>query len=305
MGNRTVRALGLVVLTSLALMACDVGSLVGTLGFAGKPTISIQSPATGTTFRAGDDVTIQSTAQDRNGIIRVELSVDGAAVRTDVPPVPQGQTSFTLVQKWQATAGSHTLSVRAFNASGSASDPALVSINVTAAPPATSAVPTTPPLGQIGQPTPALTTVTPTVVDLTPTRRPPTKAAATSTLSASPGVYALGIRVDPPQPQRGVPPTFFVTFLNTTGKTTSYRWYLKIFEPDKPNSKGETSKAVNDFRTGTFELASPADWAIRGPGPCEPFIARVYWYDKDSNQTTEFLKPDLSGGPALAFQVCP
>ncbi len=102
-----------------------------------------------------------------------------------------------------------------------------------------------------------------------------------------------------------MPPTFRVTFINNTGKPQSYRWYVKIYEPDKPNSKGETSKILEDIPPGTTERASPTDWKIAGPGPCEPFIARVFWYDRDNNQTTEFVKPDRSGGPAAAFQVCP
>jgi hypothetical protein len=140
---------------------------------------------------------------------------------------------------------------------------------------------------------------------LTPTRRPPTRVPSTPTISAPPGIYAVSIRSDPPQPTRGSPPTFYVTFLNTTGKLAQYRWFIKVYEPDKPTAKGETSKAANDFPPGRFELPAPADWAIRGTGPCEPFIARVFWFDRDSNQTNEFSKPDLSGGPALGFQTCP
>jgi hypothetical protein len=308
MGNRMVRAVALfvVIIASLTILACDVGSLTGRLG--SKPTVTIQSPASGGTYRSGDEVTIQSTAQDTSGVVRVELSVDGTTVRTDAPPVPQGQVSFTLVQPWQAVAGAHTLGVRAFNASGAASDPVFISVTVSAVSPTVEVVPTAVAQQGVGGTVAAgFASGTPTSAELTPTRRPPTRAPGTLTPTPAgpPGVYALGIRVDPAQPVRGIPPTFRVTFVNTTGKATSYRWYIKVYEPDKTNSKGETSKAANDFPAGTFELGSPADWAIHGPGPCEPFIARVYWYDKDANQTTEFLKPDLSGGPALAFQVCP
>lgn len=297
----------ILLIASLGLLACDVTTLVS--GGGGKPTVSIQAPANGSVFREGEDVAVQSTSKDSAGIVRVELSIDGAAVHSDTPPVPQGQVSFTLLQTWKATPGTHTLSVRAFNASGAASDPALVSITVA---PASTAGSTPAPTSQAFVPgtesgiTP-LPTLSPTAEGpiFTPTRRPPTPVPPTPTISAPPGVYAVSIRSDPAQPKRGSPPTFYVTFLNTTGKLAQYRWFIKIYEPDKPNSKGETSKAANDFPAGRVELPAPADWAIRGAGPCEPFIARVFWFDRESNQTTEFSKPDLSGGPALGFEVCP
>jgi hypothetical protein len=304
----------MLLVASLGLVACDVNTLVG--GRSAKPTVTIQSPATGSVFREGEEITVQSTSKDQAGIMRVELAVDGAAVRSDSPPVAQPQPSFTLVQKWKAVAGSHTLSVRAFNAAGAASDPAMVAVTITAAsaastPGATSQASnlgseptaTATPLGGLGTVVPSV--VSPVEATSVPTRRPPTRAPTPTTLAAPPGVYALSIRLDPPNTKRGASPTFLVTFLNTTGKPQAYRWFIKVYEPDKPNSKGETSKVANDIPPGTSELASATDWAIRGPGPCEPFIARVFWYDRDSNQTSEFSKPDASGGPAAGFQVCP
>jgi hypothetical protein len=61
-------------------------------------------------------------AQSNTKITRVELLVDGDVVRTD--PSPSPQVSFTLIQTWKATPGTHTLGVRAYNTSGAASDPA-------------------------------------------------------------------------------------------------------------------------------------------------------------------------------------
>ncbi len=315
MHTRWIRTLAPVLLGALlGTLACDVASLVGGAGGGSKPTVVIQSPANGAQFREGEEIAVQSTARDASGITRVELSVDGAAVRTDTPPVPQGQVAFTLLQKWKALPGSHTLSVRAFNASGTGSDPALISITVVAGAgttPTTGAVvvvPTTGPVGTApGETATALyassPTPTPTTASATP--RPPTRVPASPTPNAPPGVYALSIRVDPATPTRGSNVNFYVTFFNNTGKPAAYRWYVKIYPPDAPNAKGETSKAANDFPVGTFQLQAPVDWALRGPGPCEDYVARVFWYDNDSKQTTEFLKPDLSGGPATAFQVCP
>lgn len=96
---------------------------------AGKPTVVISSPPHGSQFHVGDDVSVTSTATDSSGISRVELYVDGSIVRTDSPP-GKSQSSFTLIQTWKAVAGSHTLSVRAYNAADNASDPAIIAVTV-------------------------------------------------------------------------------------------------------------------------------------------------------------------------------
>lgn len=106
----------------LVLAGC---SLLG----SAKPTVVISSPPSGSTYNEGDNITIQSTATDSTGVTRVELTVDGAVVRNDTSPALQ--TNLSLIQNWTATAGSHTLIVRAYNAAGVASDPAAIFIQVT------------------------------------------------------------------------------------------------------------------------------------------------------------------------------
>jgi hypothetical protein len=124
MQRRTIRSFTLLLIfASFVLLACDFGSLV-----AGKPTVVISSPPSGSQFREGEDVSVQSTSTDSSGITRVELIVDGTVVRTD--PVPAPQVSYPLIQTWKATAGAHTLTVRAYNNSNNASDPAAVTITV-------------------------------------------------------------------------------------------------------------------------------------------------------------------------------
>lgn len=316
MHTRWIRtlALGLMV-AMLGVLACDVSSLIGGVGGgAAKPTVVIQSPANGAQFREGEDIAVQSTARDQSGITRVELSVDGAAVRTDTPPVPQGQVAFTLIQKWKAISGSHTLTVRAFNASGTASDPALVSIIVaagTASTPTTASVlvvPTTEsPLTGPGATATALfvSSPIPTAPLATATRRPPTRVPATTTPSAPPGIYAASIRVDPAAPKRGQNVTFYVTFFNNTGSAQDYRWRVRIYLQDAKNGFGDTSPLNNTIVPGTSELASADNWGVRGPGDCMQLVARVFWIDTSSKAETEFVKPDQSGGPATGFQVCP
>ncbi len=297
-----------IVLAGLGTLACDVSTLTSLgLGSASKPQVTIQYPVAGTQFHEGDDVTVQSTATDKGGIVRVELSVDGAVVRTDAPPIPQGQTSFSVVQKWKAAAGNHTISVRVYNVSNAASDPALVAITVA---PGTAALPSpvvVTPIAPLGAPTLSLTpTLSPTGLtpSAPPTPRTPTKVPPTPTLSAPPGTWAVSIRVDPSKPQIRQPMTFFVKFLNATGAPQHFKWYMKIYEPDAKNSKGETPKSDNDFPVGTVELQSQS-WTLSNLGACQDYVARVFWIDPNNNNVVEFSKPDQSGGPAAGFQVCP
>ena len=300
-----------ILLASLGLLACDVSSLTSlALGPASKPQVTIQSPVAGAQFNEGDDVPVQSTSTDKTGVVRVELSVDGAVVRTDAPPIAQGQTSFSVVQKWKATAGNHTISVRAYNASGVASEPAMVAITVT---PSAAQAPTVPPqtvpppLG--GTPISPLIALTPTLpptgTEATPTKRPPTKIPPSPTISAPPGVWATSIRLDPPEPKRGQFVTFYVTFLNTTGAPQSFKWRIRLFYADDPKRGfGDTAPLDTAIPVGTSEQTSANNWRVTGPGDCLSLIARVFWLDESKN-AIEFLKPDQSGGPAAGFQDCP
>ena len=146
-------------------------------GVGGKPSIVIASPPSGSTYNEGDTVAVQSTAIDAVAIARVELLVDGSSVRSDNPPSPQ--SSFTVIQTWKAVAGTHIISVRAFNTAGVPSDPAGVSITVSPAAgaptpaPSATAVPTT---GAPTVPAPPTAPVVPT----TAPGAPPAPSACTN-----------------------------------------------------------------------------------------------------------------------------
>lgn len=306
MRTRHVKSVALVlIVASLGLLACDVSTLVSSIrGSSSKPTVAIQSPSNASQFRDGEDIAIQSQARDSVGIVRVELSVDGAAVRTDQPPVPQGQVSFTVVQKWKATAGTHTLTVRAFNSAGVASDPALVTISVGSS--VSSLEPTTAATQQAGLSTLPAPTASPSVGLPTPTasRIPPTRVPPTATISAPPGVYATLIRVDPAKAGRAQNVSIYVTFLNTTGSAQSYRVRNRVYWDQQKNSFGDTPITPMTIPVGKTEILT-GSWAKAGPGDCMNLAARVFWVDPDSKQENEFIKPDGSGGPAGGFQVCP
>ncbi|MCX7841249.1 MAG: Ig-like domain-containing protein, partial [Anaerolineae bacterium] len=167
-----IRKLVLLVCFILALTACENA----------KPSIVIVSPAHGSQFREGETIAVQSTATDARGVARVELLVDGAVVRLDAAPAPQ--TTFTLIQTWQATPGTHTLMVRAYNTSGAMSDPAAVSITVSARGASLATpIPTLPPMTPgIATPLPPPTLVSgETPIPTTPAPLPTTPAPLPTT----------------------------------------------------------------------------------------------------------------------------
>ena len=95
-----------------------------------KPSVVISSPASGSNFRAGDRVVIESRSEDARAIVRVELLVDGVVVKTDPAPTAQGQPALAVAQSWKAIQGAHTISVRAYNRDGLVSDPVEITVNV-------------------------------------------------------------------------------------------------------------------------------------------------------------------------------
>lgn len=110
-----------IVVFSLISMGCNALS-------SAKPTVVIDLPPSGSQYQGGESVAIQSTSTDSAGILRVELLVDGTVVRTDSTPGPQ--QSFTLLQTWMATPGTHTIAVRAFNTVNVGSNPTAIGLTV-------------------------------------------------------------------------------------------------------------------------------------------------------------------------------
>ncbi len=149
----------------LLLAAGLVLSSCTTLNPPSKPSVVIDSPPSGSQFHDGDMVSVQSTSTDANGIAHVDLLVDGNVVHSDTPPVVQ--QSFTVIQTWKATAGSHTIAVRAFNTANAESGPAAVAVAVVpstiAGAPTAAVTPTV---------SPAPTTAVTTVPSVAPTAAP-------------------------------------------------------------------------------------------------------------------------------------
>jgi len=166
----------IVFLKALVLVLCL--GLLGACTTVSKPSVVILSPPSGSQFYEGEQVAIQSTATDAQGVVRVELVVDGNVVRVDPSPTAQGQPTWTLIQTWQATVGTHAIVVRAYNTSGAASDPVGISLNIlqrTALAP--TPVPTVP--GALPSPLPATTSVVPPAPS--PTTSAPPAGSCTNT----------------------------------------------------------------------------------------------------------------------------
>ena len=68
------------------------------------PTVVITSPTSGHMVQSGVDVPINCTANDAQGVVKVELWVDGLLYRVDASPEPVGQRTFVVSQPWHAAA---------------------------------------------------------------------------------------------------------------------------------------------------------------------------------------------------------
>lgn len=158
----------LVLLTSCALLQSNQ---------VAQPTVIIVSPPSGTTFQAGQLITVQSTSADPKGITRVELLVDGTILRTDASPDGQPQAQLTLAQTWTAAGpGSHLVVVRATNPAGASGQAAL---NVSVQAQTSQNINPTPTVPVSTQPAPpSIATSAPTNSNIPPP--PPPQPAATS-----------------------------------------------------------------------------------------------------------------------------
>ncbi|GAB4497320.1 MAG: hypothetical protein OHK0052_08750 [Anaerolineales bacterium] len=132
------------------------------------PQAWIDSPLTGTTLPLGQ-VEIISHAASPDGIAQVELSINGAVLRSDANPNP-GEPFSLARQFWlPAAGGTYQVSVRTQSAGGAWSAPASVTITILEQPSATVTFTATP-----------TETTTPTQT-ATPTETPTREATWTPT----------------------------------------------------------------------------------------------------------------------------
>jgi len=128
---------GLILLVILVLAIAGVSAFIfssnqGTAPVS-IPIVVIKSPVSGSQVKNGRQVIVQATANDAQGVTRMELWVAGQKVAQSVSPVPSGQSPFTSGNELAWTPqveGTYTLEVRAFNNQGLQSAPTTVSVNV-------------------------------------------------------------------------------------------------------------------------------------------------------------------------------
>lgn len=96
------------------------------------PTVSITTPPSGSSVTLGETVEVQASATDTDGdgIARIDLQVDGSVVQTSEAP-GGAQASYSALLAWTpAVSAPVTLSVVAYRADGTASDPASITLNI-------------------------------------------------------------------------------------------------------------------------------------------------------------------------------
>lgn len=281
---------------------------------ATQPTVRIVSPPQGAQVVIARQVQVMASAQDPNGIVRLELWADGAQATALQPPSPQ--TDYTVLLPWEATAaGAHSLRVRAVNQSGASTDSIVVTVNAAAesntvpAPivsepplPTSVALPVFSPTTESATATSTSPSATvPLIISTLPSTSPPLPKN-TPESQIAPGLYVTAIHVDPPDP-KSTPAQFVfrVTFLNSTGAPAQIpRWRVLIFRPGAKKAMGDPRGVPGEGAQGTSEQVTQP-WKIKVMG-CEPFYGKLYREDEGGRQTP-WLKPD-GQELTVSFQVC-
>lgn len=175
-------------ITWIALAAAIPLALAACGGNAGKPTAVITSPPSGTQVDVNTELAVQVNAADEQGIVRIDLLVNGSVAATEVSPQATGQPTFNAVLRWTPkAAGAQVVEVRAYNRKGDSSAPSSINIQV--------------------RDVQALATGTPaTFPTLTPLANPTPTTAPSAPTSAPPPPPAITIVVQPPPPQQPTQP---------------------------------------------------------------------------------------------------
>lgn len=148
---------------------------------ASKPNVVINSPPSNATVQAGDLVQVNSTSVDSEGVVLVELLVDGQTLQNSPTPNNQAQRQFSVIQDWTATTpGTHTITVRATNTRLGIGE-ASITINVAQKIAQATATLVVNPTAVISTATPLAATGTPQVPSTPPTPSGPATCTLAST----------------------------------------------------------------------------------------------------------------------------
>lgn len=103
------------ILLALAVATTLVTLISGSIRAQGSdPIVIINKPPSNSNYLQGDIISIDSISASPNGIVQVELLVDGIVVQRDDTPGELPQVQFNLIQRWIANlSGTHVITVRA------------------------------------------------------------------------------------------------------------------------------------------------------------------------------------------------
>ncbi len=133
----------LVLILLLLLCGCNLSNHAQFTPTPAIPMIQFQFPANNVSVTEGEDLQIQLLAQDSVGVAKVELQVDNQPVQIGKPVDQPAVPIFTVDMDWIAKGvGLHALQATAYRLDGTASDPTLINVNVTAATLQSTATPT-------------------------------------------------------------------------------------------------------------------------------------------------------------------
>ncbi|ADO68534.1 extracellular catalytic domain type 1 short-chain-length polyhydroxyalkanoate depolymerase [Stigmatella aurantiaca] len=93
------------------------------------PTVSLTSPQPGASVTGA--VSVTASASDNTGVSRVEFLIDGALAGQGTPSQPAGTYAYTW-NTASASAGSHSLQARAYDAAGNTASSSSVAVTVVA-----------------------------------------------------------------------------------------------------------------------------------------------------------------------------
>jgi hypothetical protein len=97
-----IALLAIIMLAILGMLVLLVGlSLRPALFNEQSPMVVIGAPASGTTIDMGQDVNVLVEARDAQGVMRVDLWVDGKALASQVSQEPHGQAILTMNHAWR------------------------------------------------------------------------------------------------------------------------------------------------------------------------------------------------------------
>jgi uncharacterized protein YraI len=258
-------------------------------GVAAIPSVVITAPQNGSQVQVNSPVTVQATATDASGVVRMELWVSNLKISQADSPI-QGQSTLTASFQWTPEApGSYTLEIKAYNEQGAVNAPAIVAVNAAAE-------------GANGT-----ETATPTLTPETPTATVPGgPALVTQTdlnVRAGPGTnYAL----------LGLFPTG--TTVEIIGRDESRQWWQVRFPPapdsigwvsaDPTFSKVSNAENVPVAQAPPTPTSTPTDTPL--PPTDTPTATTVPPTDTPTATATATSTPTATGEPtSIEFNVSP